>query len=266
MENVKSIVNKELESVRVELRNIAINNAEVNSELSRFLNSGSKMIRSVLGILYVKAFSQSISENVIRILTAGEIIHNASLLHDDVLDCAEQRRGSAPFYKLFTPNVAILTGDYLLSYATKNLIEIRNFEVLDIFRKCTQKMSEVEISQYFLRGKTPSEAEYIEICEGKTAVLFESILESLALVCDLPIDNAHDFGKNFGILFQIKNDLEQVSASNDRQNGVKTACDIFGVEKTRCLIDNYKSELRRGLENIPNNIYKQGLEDLLDKL
>lgn len=266
MDKYKSILSESIEQVELGLQKIVIQNEELNSELVSFLNYGSKKIRSIIALLYLNAYSVRISPEIINILTASEIIHNASLLHDDVLDNANSRRGRASLHKIFTPEVAILTGDYLLSFATKKLIETKKLEILEIFRECTQKMSEAEINQYFLRNRIPDETEYIQICKGKTAELFIAILKSVALIANLPTKDACELGENFGVLFQIKNDLEKISADNDKQNGVITAASIFGVEKTNCLIDNYKSKLRRGIEHIPDNIYKKGLEDLIDKL
>ena len=77
------------------------------------------------------------------------------------------------------------------------------------------------------------------------------------------IKNALTANKIFGIIFQINNDLEDSSATQDRANGIYTAKDILGIENTRILLDNYLGEINLLLENAPNNIYKKRLEDLI---
>ena len=103
-----------------------------NKNLRDFLLSGSKFIRSTLAILFLKSLNSDINKEIYEILSAGEIIHNASLLHDDVIDNANSRRGATTIAKKFTSNISILAGDYLLSHAIEKLLELNNFEVLNI--------------------------------------------------------------------------------------------------------------------------------------
>ncbi len=264
MENIQNLVKKELELVDKELFHISVNHKEFNEELNSFLKSPKKRIRSLTALLYLKALSKEFSPQIIDILTAGELIHNASILHDDVIDNAEIRRGDITISKKFSPEISILTGDFLLSFATSKLMNIKNFEVLNIFLECTKQMSEAEINQYFLRGKMPELEEYIKIAEGKTASLFEAIFASCAHLSGISVEKSKTFAKNFGILFQLKNDIDSFSAEADKKNKIYTPKDFLGVEKTIILIDNYKKEIRRELLEIPENTYKTGLEDLLN--
>lgn len=233
-----------------------------DDDLKDFIIKSSKRIRSKSAILYFKSAGFEVNDNLLRILAAGEIIHNASLLHDDVIDNAELRRGKITLAKKYSSKISILAGDYLTSLAIEKILKLKNFEILNIFKDCIQKMTKAEIKQYFLRGKVPAESEYIEICEGKTAALFEAIFESCAIILNAPINDAINFAKNFGIVFQIKNDLEENSAATDKSNEIYTAKDILGIENTYILLDNYKEEMRRILTTHPENSYKQELEDL----
>lgn len=237
-----------------------------NNSLINFISSGSKLIRSTIAILYLKSQNIEISKNIIKILASGEIIHNASLLHDDVLDGADIRRGKSTIAKEFTPKVSILAGDFLLSNAIEKLLELDNSIILEVFQKCTKKMTEAEIRQYFLRGKIPNKQDYIEICEGKTASLFSAIFESCAMISHLSQKHAKTFANIYGICFQIKNDLDETSANTDKRNGILTAKDILGIEKTTILLDNYKEEMRKLIKDFPENVYKNGLEDLINSL
>lgn len=266
MNNIKQIVETEIDAVNYKLNTLAINNVEIHKELTDFINSPSKRIRSLCAILYFKSNFLRIEPEFINILVIGELIHNASLLHDDVIDNSQSRRGKPTIGLKYTPQIAILSGDLLLSIATEMLIELNNSEIIKIFQKCTKKMSEAEINQYFLRGKNPSLNEYINIAEGKTASLFEAIFRSCAHITNSEQEKSENFAKNFGILFQLKNDVEINSAKTDEQNNIYTPKDFLGIEKTQILIDNYFDKVRREIEEFPESIYKKGLLDLLNSI
>lgn len=234
--------------------------------LKDFVLMGSKFIRSSLAILYLKTHNIEINSDVYKILCAGELIHSASLLHDDVIDNAKVRRGKTTIANLFSSKISILSGDFLLSIAIEKLLELKNFEILDIFKNCTKLMAEGEIKQYFLREKIPTENEYISICKNKTANLFSAILESSATINNLPLEKASKIGEIFGLCFQIKNDLDSESAKIDKNNGIYTAQDILGIENTNNLLDNYKQELRNLIKDFPKNTYKESLKDLIESI
>lgn len=153
MEKIAQIAKIELNLIDEGLYNLFQTENEVFKELNYFLKSPKKRIRSLLTILYTKAFSKDVN---IDLLTASELIHNASLLHDDVIDDADFRRNDKTFNKKFNSHIAILSGDYLLSLATSKLIKIQNWNVINNFQTCIQKMSEAELLQYSLRGKYPT--------------------------------------------------------------------------------------------------------------
>ena len=260
------ILKEEIANLKKELEIDFIDPIE-GDVLKHFILNGSKFIRAKLVLLYLKFQNVEINNNNInKILAAGEIIHNASLLHDDVIDNADLRRNEITLAKRFSPKLSILAGDYLLGFGMSKLISVKNFEILELFKNCTVQMANAEIKQLFLRDKMPTVSEYIDICKGKTATLFATILESVALISDINKDKARKFGELFGICFQINNDMEYLSANQDKTNGVYTAKDVLGIEKTNSLLDNYKEEMKILLNDIPSNIYKKELEDLINKL
>ena len=124
-------------------------------------------------------------------------------------------------------------------------------------------MTLAEIKQEFSKETIPTDKEYLEICNGKTAQLFSAILQAVAEVCNLDVQHARIFGEKFGIYFQVKNDLNKDSAIADKKNGIKTAIDVLGIEKTNDLLDNYKEEMKELIKVFPDNIYKRKLEDLV---
>ena len=259
------MIKKELEQVVIKIEE-NLKDPFPKNALKNFVISGSKLVRSKLAILYLKAHNIEITDNIYNILVAGEIVHNSSLLHDDVIDNADSRRGKTTISKEYSSNISILGGDYLLTFAIEQLLSLNKIEILFRFKDCIKKMTEAEIKQYFFRGNIPTKEEYFEICKGKTAELFSTILETCAIVSNLDSTKAKNFGEIFGICFQIKNDLNKDSAELDKVNGIYTAEKILGIEKTQNLLDNYKEEMVRKLEEFPNTIYKQGIRDLIREL
>ena len=235
-------------------------------ELSEFLRNGSKRIRSKIAILFLRAFDKALTEDICNIITACELIHNASLLHDDVIDNSELRRGVTTIGQKFSSNVSILSGDYLVSKSIELLLKVNNMKIFNIFNKCVQNMSVAEIKQYFLRDKNLSKEDYIEICKGKTAGLFSAVLESCFIISGLDTEVALKFGTLFGIYYQLKNDMESYSLSIDQKNGIYTLVDIEGIENTQILLDNYKRELKGLLAKIPQNQYSLELEGIIYNL
>lgn len=266
MDNIRALISSELNIIEGLLSNFIDPSNFIFTNLSDFISTKSKRIRSVLCLLYLKSQGLSIDNNVIRMLVSGELIHNASLLHDDVIDSSDIRRNEETIFKKYGSKISILSGDYILSLAVEQLLSINNPNILKIFLETTKKMCNAEINQYSYREKSIGIDEYIDIIEGKTASLFAAILKSGAHLLSINEDNAEKFGNLFGIIFQINNDLQPDSIRNDFNNGVKTAKDIIGIEKTLALKDNYKEDIRRVIVDIPKNEYKKGIEDLIELL
>ena len=266
MDNIRVLVSEELSIIDNRLSAQIECNNNIYKSLNDFISCGSKRIRSLITLLYLKANNAVVNDEVITLLTAVELIHNASLLHDDVVDNSHERRGTQTLYDKYDSKISVLSGDYVLSVAVENLLNLQNFNILHLLLKTTKQMSNAEINQYLARNNDMTEEQYLEIIRGKTASLFSACLNSSALLTNLDSVTANDFGTKFGIIFQINNDLEELSAKNDIANGVKTIVNTLGIEKTLALKDNYKEELRDILKYFPANKYRQGIEDLIKLL
>ena len=266
MKDFGYIVAEDLNKIEAKISNLVTNESDVFNDLELFISEKSKRISSIFSLLYLKLNNTEINDKLINLLSAGELIHNASLLHDDVIDDADLRRGSITLSNKYNSKIAILSGDYLLSFAVECLAQLDNKDILNIFINTTKLMSEAEISQYFLRNKEVTFEEYLKIIYGKTASLFEGILSSASILSGIDVNCAKEFGKNFGLLFQINNDMNHYSKENDEKNGIKTVIDILGIEKTNVLKDNYKQKMREDLNKYSDSQYRRGLEDLINLL
>lgn len=257
-------INLELNLIRENIVD-GFNELLPENSITNFVLGSGKMIRSKVSLLYFLSQGVLLNDKFYKMLSAVEILHNASLLHDDVIDDAPTRRGKSTIAKDFSDKVSILVGDYLILFAFEK-IENSCDEIKNIFKEYSRNIIETEIKQFFARGKFISTEEYIQICKGKTASLFILPLYVGAIDFIKDTNSAKKFGEMFGIAFQIKNDLEKFSAEVDAKNRLYTAKDILGIEKTLLLLDNYREEMMGIIKDFPNNIYKKKLEDLIKDL
>jgi octaprenyl-diphosphate synthase len=138
MNRIRALVNNDLKKVEQSLSKLIQEKNAVYSELNKFLMSNSKRIRSILCLLYLKANNIDLTDDTLSLLIAGELIHNASLIHDDIIDSSEFRRNEKSLYKKFDSKIGVLLGDFLLSIAIEKLININNPIVSNAFLNTTK--------------------------------------------------------------------------------------------------------------------------------
>lgn len=231
----------------------------LTEDIKNYLFSSSKRIRALLIFIFSAVFKDNKSEDVIlKLAGIVELIHNATLIHDDIIDDSEKRRGEASLNYKFDSKLAVIAGDYMLSIAFKELYKLNNDDVIAAFTEAIEGMCLGEINQYFEKGKVPSIEQYIEKSKAKTANLFEAALVSLFYLLGKReyIAQIKSFAENFGIAFQIKDDLINVLKSDiskpvlsDIKNGVYTAPFIFFNEQNGGLKYDKDEELLKKLFN-----------------
>lgn len=282
--SIKSAVLPDLEKIENFMYSLVDIKEPLNTSVKNFLSSPSKRIRPVLSILYAKLSGIEMDGNILKALCAVEIIHNASLVHDDIIDESDQRRGEKTISYNFGNKLGVISGDYLLSLAMEIVSGLGSFELFKNFSHTLKRMCIGEINQNFGRFKIGSLEDYIEKSKDKTAYLFETAVLSPFILkgyADEDLKNASDFGINFGIAFQIRDDLMNVintsedskSVNNDIKDGIYNAPVIFsqdvnnymnGVEKTKDLLNNYINNARNCL--FSDNKYRKITEDFLELL
>ena len=245
----------------------------LRSKLEAFLEAPAKRIRPLVAILLLRAKNYELDKNHYKLLTAIELVHSASLIHDDVIDDAEIRRNERTINKLFDSKLAVIAGDYLLSCAMDYVKELDNNLILDSFTKTLSQMCKGEFFQYFSKNKIPTMEEYLLKTENKTAKLFITAVESSFILSGLKkFDSAIDFAKNFGMAFQIKDDLKNVLTTNsDIESGIYNAPVILSgsiedlaIEKTADLLNNYVKLAQLSLRNWQDNVFKRALLELTE--
>jgi geranylgeranyl pyrophosphate synthase len=140
MDNIRALVNNDINTIENNIYNLINSNNDIIKDIQKFINGPSKRVRSIICLLYLKANNLNINKPIIKILSAGELIHNASLLHDDVIDNSDIRRGEIAFHKKYDTKTSILSGDYLLSIAVKELLELKRDDIIQIFLKMSTIM------------------------------------------------------------------------------------------------------------------------------
>ena len=173
---------------------------KLSADLESLVRGSSKRIRSLVTVLYLRASKQYLLPEHYELLSVVELVHNASLIHDDVIDEGKLRRGKKTLNDKFDNNLAVISGDYLLGVALKKLVKIGNPKILDIFADAIKTMCTGEVNQYFNKFKKPDIDSYIEKTTQKTSSLFEAALKSSMVLADAEYDDkTAEFITNFGI-------------------------------------------------------------------
>ena len=294
------IVEKELGILNQYLVNSLVDDKNrISEDICDYLCSKSKRIRPVLVFLFTKAMGIELDDKVYHLACGVELVHNSTLVHDDILDNADTRRGKVSLNYKLGNNLSVLAGDILLSVALRELVKCGSVEAIDAFAESIYLMCKGEINQNFTIGKIPTMEEYIQKSEYKTAELFKAPLASLCLIKNkLAKDNVLSFARNFGIAFQIKDDLLNILKNDptkpvmsDIHNGIYTAPVLFlnddincvselsenqiieklqanrkYIEKTVDLIKEYADKAIEAISFIEDNQYKQEIIKLTKNL
>jgi octaprenyl-diphosphate synthase len=186
----------------------------LNSTNDSILAHSGKQLRPMLSLLMAKACSGGkVYESAIKYAAASELLHNATLLHDDVADGSDKRRGVPTIMSLMGPSVSVLVGDYWLVKAMELVIDASDdsSRVMKIFAKTLSDLAEGEMLQLQKAQKGDTdEDDYLRIIYNKTASLFEAACVSAAISAGASEDmikSAKDYAVALGLAFQIKDDI-----------------------------------------------------------
>lgn len=187
-----------------------------------------KRIRPALTIL-AASLCGKVSESTFRSAAMIEMLHIATLIHDDIVDDASIRRSWPSINRVWKNKIAVLMGDYVLSQSLINMVKMRNFEILEIIGKTAEKLSSGEMLQIEKNlSKKMSEDTYFKMVSRKTGSLISSACELGAITSSgKPEDRKamRAFGGNLGIAFQVKDDLLDL-VGNESETGKESGADI----------------------------------------
>ena len=293
------LVDNELNKLNLMMLNVLTDKSNnISTEIKNYISRKSKRLRPVLIFLFSKALGIEITDKIYNLACAVELIHNATLIHDDIIDNALIRRSEISLNAKLGNGLSILSGDILLSIALQQLAYCENSNIIDVFSNSLYEMCKGEINQYSSAGTILSIEDYVKKSEKKTAELFKASLVSLCYLANLnrQIDNIYSFAKNFGTAFQIKDDLINITDTDETKpslsdiyNGLYTAPVIYlnedkqinslskekiselvqnkkYVKKTIDLIKTYGLEALKSIVFIPYNNYKQKIIEITENL
>ena len=230
----------------IELFNSSLSHEDgmLGSALEHIRKRAGKRMRPMLILLMAKNFGQ-VTEVTQHAAVGLELLHTASLVHDDVVDESRERRGQASVNATYDNKVAVLVGDYILSTALLHVAHTGSQQIVAYLAELGRTLSNGEILQLTNIGrKDISEDVYYDVIKQKTAALFEACCAMGALsagASDDAIAKAKKFGQNLGVIFQIRDDIFDYYDSpqigkptgNDMAEGKLTLPVIYALNSTR---------------------------------
>ena len=216
---IKSPISEELEDFKKLFEStLSSSNLLLNSVIAHIRQKNGKMMRPILVLLAAKLFGK-VCPATLHAAVALELLHNASLVHDDVVDESTERRGQLSVNAIFNNKVAVLAGDYLLATALVQVGITRNHDIIDIVSCLGQDLADGELLQLSnVSNLHFSEEVYFDVIRKKTAVLFAACTKAGALsvgASDEKAESARLFGEYIGLCFQIKDDIFDYYSSEE---------------------------------------------------
>jgi len=193
--------------------------ALVNSVAHYIISSGGKRLRPLLVLLSARACGY-VGDQHVTAAAIIEFIHTATLLHDDVVDASDLRRGQNTANSVFGAEASVLVGDFLYSRAFEMMVEIGQMRVMDVLAEATNTIAEGEVLQLMnCQNPDTTEEQYLEVIYRKTAKLFEAgvLIGSILGSQTRAVDDAFiEYGKHLGIAFQLVDDALDYDASSEQ--------------------------------------------------
>jgi len=214
-----ALVEEDMAHVNRIILDRARSNVDLIPELARHLiDSGGKRLRPMLTLAAAKMCGYS-GEGHVQLAASVEFMHTATLLHDDVVDESNLRRGKIAARLLWGNEASVLVGDYLLGQAFKMMVDVGSLDALRILSNAAAVIAEGEVMQLMTANNTETtEDDYLAVIEAKTAALFSAAAEVGAIVADRPKSQAaalRSYGRNLGIAFQLVDDALDYSGQQE---------------------------------------------------
>jgi octaprenyl-diphosphate synthase len=259
------LLREDLAAIEREFGRDTVSGVEAITEIGEYLrNGGGKRIRPALLLLSSKLFNYE-GRGAVRLGAVVEILHTATLVHDDIIDEAQTRRGRPAANTQWGNSKCVLAGDWLYMQAFKVALQERNFRILDTLIELTQQMVEGELLQMEKLGKMISLEEHFDLIYRKTACLFSVCMRMGAILGGATPEQEEElsqYGRNLGMAFQLVDDVLDLTASenvlgkpvaSDLREGKVTMAVIHALElcepQERTLIETVLRE--RSFDTVP---------------
>jgi octaprenyl-diphosphate synthase len=228
------------------------------------IESGGKRLRPLLVLLSSQAVGYK-GDDHLKLAAVIEFLHTATLLHDDVVDTSDLRRGRSTANARWGNAPSVLVGDFLYARAFEMMVELQNLRIMDVLSHATAVIAEGEVLQ-LMNVKNPdvSEDKYMEVIHNKTAMLFEAASHTGALLAGADTEQEQalrDYGKHLGLAFQLVDDLLDYQGNADEM-GKNVGDDLAEGKPTLPLIYAMTKSSEDEKQLIRQAIRKGGLDDL----
>ncbi len=217
--DVQALIKHDMDAVNQLIHQRLHSEVALINQLGHYIvNSGGKRLRPLLLLLCARAFDYQESHHIL-LAAVVEFIHTATLLHDDVVDASELRRGQQTANSLWGNEASVLVGDFLYSRAFQMMIEVQNMRVMEILSDATNIIAEGEVLQLLnCHEPNTSEQQYLAVIRYKTAKLFEAAAQLSAVLCQRSAAEEQamrTYGKHLGTAFQLIDDVLDYSSDSD---------------------------------------------------
>jgi len=211
LNSISESISSEMKEFKISYRESMKTDIFLINRISGYMTTRyGKMLRPRLILLSAKLFGNP-NKDTISSAVLVELLHAATLIHDDVVDRAGQRRGIPAVHSIWKNKISVLMGDFLFSRALSNLVRLRNYDALDVLSKTAERMSKGELLQMEKnRSNGMDEETYFKMISDKTASLFSASCEMGTLTTTKSVKHREAmalYGEHLGIAFQLKDDL-----------------------------------------------------------
>lgn len=271
-DEIRELISSDLERLqKIIKQSLSSNSPLLNEIVDKYLETKGKQIRPIIVVLSAKFFGAEVSDGVLCGAASVELLHNASLIHDDVIDETKQRRGHATINNTWDNHIAVLVGDFFVSNALACAIRTNDFRVISTISELGKELSTGEIDQIDVaKHHSIDEQTYFSIINKKTASLFQSCVKVGGYsvgASDTDIANLSKFVELLGLSFQIKDDIFDYfkddaigkPTGNDLREGKVTLPLIYALSRTE---SPRHGEMRRLADS--DSLTTEQIETLID--
>lgn len=271
-DEIRDLISSDLERLQKMIKqSLSSNSPLLNEIVDKYLETKGKQIRPIIVVLSAKFFGAEVSDGVLCGAASVELLHNASLIHDDVIDETKQRRGHDTINNTWDNHIAVLVGDFFVSNALACAIRTNDFRVISTISELGKELSTGEIDQIDVaKHHSIDEQTYFSIINKKTASLFQSCVKVGGYsvgASDIDIANLSKFVELLGLSFQIKDDIFDYfkddaigkPTGNDLREGKVTLPLIYALSHTE---SPRHEEMRRLADS--DSLTTEQIETLID--
>jgi octaprenyl-diphosphate synthase len=265
IDQIRDLVQEDLEMLDATIRHrLSSDVALINQVAEYIIGGGGKRLRPLLVIISARACGYKGTHHI-DVAAVIEFIHTATLLHDDVVDRSDLRRGKDTANSVFGNEASVLVGDFLYSRAFQMLTEIGEVRVMSVLARATNVIAEGEVLQLMnCHDPDTTEQRYLDVIRRKTAMLFEAGTRVAAILAGQEPDiekSLTDYGMHLGVAFQLQDDVMDYSASAE-QMGKNVGDDLAEGKPTLPLIHAMVHGTKEERLAIRRAIEEGGLEEL----